>query len=129
MCLQTAQTTLADASQAMDVAKDVVTQYVNNNGSMMRQYLKSAGSVLYISQVMSGSLLKEEEFPSKQFSLSVSQAILKSFATRFSELDDGIIAATRIANFKNWPMTEQKQMLLNLAMKLWKHFVFTLRIL
>ena len=129
MCLQTAQTTLADASQAMDVAKDVVTQYVNSNGSMMRQYLKSAGSVLYIGQVMSGSLLKEKEFSSKQVSLSVSKTILKSFATRFSELDDGIIAVTRIANFKNWPMTEQKQMLLNLAMKLWKHFVFTLRIL
>ena len=53
MCLQT-------SSEAMDVAKYVVTQYVSNNGPMMPQYLKSAGSVLYKGQAMSDSLLKEE---------------------------------------------------------------------
>ena len=53
MCLQI-------SSEATDMAKYVVIQYVSNNGPMMRQYLKSAGSVLYKGQVMSDPLLKEE---------------------------------------------------------------------
>ena len=53
----------------------------------------------------------------------------KIVATRFSDLDEGIIEVTRIANFKNWPIAEKNKMLLNLPMKLWKHVVCTLRIL
>ena len=33
----------------------------------------------------------------------------KIVATRFSDLDEGIIEVTRIANFKNWPIAEKKQ--------------------
>ena len=107
LTLQANTTTVAEASELLDVTKETLEGYKDSDCPWLAGFFKEYDTKGTFKEAKLTGKVTSEKFASTRRTLV--ENLLKAFSSRYADVGEGVVQATEVANFHQWPLPDQKE--------------------